>query len=80
MQLETQIREHISKYYEGWTVCEDQTCGQRTRKMGVWGRRCLRQGCKGKVAFEVRSLRDIPASARSKLPFSSTPMRSCTTS
>ncbi|KAJ7708740.1 DNA polymerase alpha catalytic subunit [Mycena rosella] len=52
MQLETQIRQHISKYYEGWTVCEDPTCGHRTRKMGVWGRRCLKQGCKGKVTFE----------------------------
>ncbi|KAJ7460715.1 DNA polymerase family B-domain-containing protein [Mycena latifolia] len=52
MQLETQIREHISKYYEGWTVCEDPTCGHRTRKMGVWGRRCLQQGCRGKVTFE----------------------------
>ncbi|KAJ6561161.1 DNA polymerase family B-domain-containing protein [Mycena vulgaris] len=52
LQLETQIREHISKYYEGWTVCDDPTCGHRTRKMGVWGRRCLQRGCRGKVTFE----------------------------
>lgn len=51
-QLETQIREHIGRYYEGWTVCDDPTCGNRTRMMGVYGRRCLRQGCRGTVAFE----------------------------
>jgi len=48
-QLESQIREHVAKYYEGWTVCDD---GHRTRKMGVWGRRCLQQNCRGKVTFE----------------------------
>ncbi|TCD69077.1 DNA-directed DNA polymerase alpha catalytic subunit pol1 [Steccherinum ochraceum] len=52
VQLESQIREHISKYYEHWTVCNDQTCGNRTRSMGVYGRRCLRQGCRGTVTFE----------------------------
>lgn len=56
MQLETQIREYISKYYEGWTICDDATCGNRTRMMGVYGRRCLKQGCRGTVAFEVRIL------------------------
>ncbi|KZT09817.1 uncharacterized protein LAESUDRAFT_756049 [Laetiporus sulphureus 93-53] len=52
VQLETQIREHINKYYEGWTVCDDPTCGNRTRMMRVYGRRCLRQGCAGSVSFE----------------------------
>ncbi|KAL6306263.1 DNA polymerase alpha catalytic subunit [Sparassis latifolia] len=52
VQLETQIREHIAKYYEGWTVCDDPTCGNRTRMMGVYGRRCLRHGCRGAVMFE----------------------------
>ncbi|KAF7320311.1 DNA polymerase [Mycena kentingensis (nom. inval.)] len=52
MQLETQIRLHINKYYEGWTVCGDDSCGHRTRKMGVFGRRCLQRNCQGKVAFE----------------------------
>lgn len=55
-QLETQIREHIGRYYEGWTVCDDPTCGNRTRMMGVYGRRCLRQGCRGTVAFEVSGI------------------------
>ncbi|KAJ7493343.1 hypothetical protein B0H11DRAFT_2006017 [Mycena galericulata] len=44
MQLETQIRGHISKYYEGWT-------------MGVWGRRCLQRSCRGKVTFEYSDAR-----------------------
>lgn len=53
MQLDTQIRALISRYYEGWTECNDRTCGYRTRMMGVYGRRCLRPGCQGTVAFEV---------------------------
>ncbi|KII85843.1 hypothetical protein PLICRDRAFT_298164 [Plicaturopsis crispa FD-325 SS-3] len=51
-QLEVQIRAHIAKYYEGWVTCDDPTCGHRTRMMGVYGRRCLRPGCRGTVAFE----------------------------
>ncbi|KIM44768.1 hypothetical protein M413DRAFT_442728 [Hebeloma cylindrosporum] len=51
-QLEVQVREHIAKFYEGWTVCDDPTCDNRTRMMGVYGRRCLRSGCKGHVTFE----------------------------
>ncbi|KAF8966275.1 DNA polymerase alpha catalytic subunit [Flammula alnicola] len=51
-QLEVQIRDFIAKYYEGWTVCDDPTCDNHTRMMGVYGRRCLRSGCKGKVTFE----------------------------
>ncbi|EKM50078.1 uncharacterized protein PHACADRAFT_213841 [Phanerochaete carnosa HHB-10118-sp] len=52
VQLEVQIRAHVARYYEGWTICKDQTCGGRTRMMGVYGRRCLRPACKGIVAFE----------------------------
>ncbi|KAK0207637.1 hypothetical protein IW262DRAFT_1418425 [Armillaria fumosa] len=52
LQLEAQIRGHISTYYDGWTVCDDTTCRNRTRMMGVYGRRCLKQECRGKVAFE----------------------------
>ena len=32
-QLEVQIREHIAKYYEGWTLCDDPTCNYSTRMM-----------------------------------------------
>jgi hypothetical protein len=53
IQLECQIREHINKYYEGWTVCDDPTCGNRARMMGVYGRRCLKEWCRGSVTFEV---------------------------
>jgi DNA polymerase alpha subunit A len=52
VQLEVQVRAAIARYYEGWTVCDDPTCGQRTRAMSVYGRRCLRTGCRGTVAFE----------------------------
>ena len=52
-QLEVQIREHIAKYYEGWTICDDPTCNYSTQMIGVYGRYCLRSGCKGKVAFKV---------------------------
>jgi len=56
VQLVAQIREHISKYYEGWTICDDPTCGNRTRMMSVYGRRCLRPGCRGTVAFEYSDM------------------------
>ncbi|KAF9219738.1 hypothetical protein BS17DRAFT_760418 [Gyrodon lividus] len=51
-QLEVQIRACIGRYYEGWTVCDDATCGHRTRSMGVYGRRCVRPGCRGNARFE----------------------------
>lgn len=56
-QLEHQIRQHSSKYYEGWLVCDDQACGNRTRQMSVYGYRCLgpqtlAHGCLGKMRFE----------------------------
>lgn len=56
IQLELQIRDHIGKYYEQWTTCDDPTCGNRTRSMCVYGRQCLRQGCRGRVSFEVQFL------------------------
>ncbi|KAI0255725.1 DNA polymerase alpha catalytic subunit [Lactifluus subvellereus] len=52
IQLECQIRERIHKYYEGWTICDDPTCGNRARMMGVYGRRCLKDWCRGEVSFE----------------------------
>jgi len=56
VQLENRIRAHISRYYLGYTICDDDTCGARTRMMGVYGRRCLglmKEGCKGTVKLEV---------------------------
>jgi len=52
LQLEAQIRAHIARYYEKWTVCDEQTCTNRTRSMGVYGKRCLKPGCRGRVTFE----------------------------
>ncbi|KAJ8662546.1 hypothetical protein O0I10_001507 [Lichtheimia ornata] len=46
------MRSYIRKYYEGWLVCDDATCGSRTRMMSVFGRRCLREGCHGSVKRE----------------------------
>jgi DNA polymerase alpha subunit A len=56
-QLECQIKQHISKYYAGWLVCNDATCGQRTRQMSVVDRRCMgpkghAYGCSGHMKFE----------------------------
>jgi DNA polymerase alpha subunit A len=56
-QLEHQIRQQTSRYYEGWLVCDDQACGNRTRQMSVYGHRCLGpkglgQGCLGKMQYE----------------------------
>lgn len=56
-QLESQIRSQTAKYYEGWLVCDDSACGNRTRQMSVYGRRCLgprgrAEGCLGRMAYE----------------------------
>jgi DNA polymerase alpha subunit A len=56
-QLEHQIRQQTSKYYEGWLVCDDQACGNRTRQVSVYGHRCLgprglAQGCLGRMHYE----------------------------
>lgn len=57
-QLEAQIREQTSSYYEGWLVCSDETCGKRTRQMSVYGTRCLGPmgradgQCRGRMSYE----------------------------
>ena len=56
-QLEHQIRQQTSKYYEGWLVCDDASCGNRTRQMSVYGHRCLGPkglgiGCLGRMSYE----------------------------
>ncbi|KAF7726453.1 DNA-directed DNA polymerase alpha catalytic subunit pol1 [Apophysomyces ossiformis] len=52
MQLVAMIRSVIRRYYHGWLICEDDTCGQRTRMMSVFGRRCLSEGCHGAMKRE----------------------------
>ncbi|KIJ54743.1 hypothetical protein M422DRAFT_24648 [Sphaerobolus stellatus SS14] len=57
MQLELQIRQHIAKYYEGWTECNDATCRNRTRMMSVYGRRCMKPNCRGVATLEYSDLK-----------------------
>jgi DNA polymerase alpha subunit A len=57
LQLESQIRQHLARYYAGWLICDDSACGQRTRQMSVYGSRCLgpkglAQGCTGMMRYE----------------------------
>ncbi|KAI1155061.1 hypothetical protein F4825DRAFT_409444 [Nemania diffusa] len=62
-QLEHAIRAQTSRYYEGWLVCNDPSCGNRTRQLSVGGTRCLgpkglASDCKGRMRYEY-SERDI---------------------
>lgn len=62
-QVERAIRLATAKYYEGWLVCDDSSCGNRTRQMSVYGSRCLgpkglARDCLGRMRYEV-SERDI---------------------
>ncbi|KAI0024918.1 hypothetical protein F4780DRAFT_483145 [Xylariomycetidae sp. FL0641] len=61
-QVERAVRAHAARYYEGWLVCDDAACGQRTRQLAVYGARCLgprglATGCQGRMRYE-RSERD----------------------
>ncbi|KAK0558719.1 DNA-directed DNA polymerase alpha catalytic subunit pol1 [Tilletia horrida] len=49
VQLELAIRAHVARYYAGWNVCSEPSCGARTRMTGVYAKRCLVGGCKGRV-------------------------------
>lgn len=56
-QLEYQIRSLTTKYYDAWLVCDDTQCGNRTRQMSVYGKRCLgpkghASGCRGVMSYE----------------------------
>ena len=56
-QMESQIRAQTSQYYEGWLVCDDPSCGNRTRQISVYGHRCLgpqgrAEGCLGHMSYE----------------------------
>lgn len=57
-QLEHALRTVTSSYYDAWLVCDDPSCGARTRSMSVYGHRCLgpnglAQGCLGRMGWEV---------------------------
>ncbi|AEO69584.1 574569cc-4c6e-40cc-970a-558d0cd7ff86 [Thermothielavioides terrestris] len=62
-QVEAALRAQTARYYEGWLVCDDASCGNRTRQMGVYGARCLgpkglARDCLGRMRYEVGE-RDI---------------------
>ncbi|KAH9884539.1 hypothetical protein F4778DRAFT_553714 [Xylariomycetidae sp. FL2044] len=62
-QVEHAIRAATSRYYEGWLVCDDPSCGNRTRQMTVYGARCLgpkglASGCLGRMRYEYTE-RDV---------------------
>ena len=51
-QLESQIRQHLTRYYENWLICDEPACATRTRQMNVYGKRCLITGCRGQMTQE----------------------------
>ena len=57
-QVEAAIRTQVARYYEGWLVCDDSSCGMRTRQMSVYGKRCLgpkglARDCSGRMRYEI---------------------------
>ncbi|ORX49875.1 hypothetical protein DM01DRAFT_363903 [Hesseltinella vesiculosa] len=52
-QVVLAIRAKINHYYQGWLLCDDDTCNSRTRMMSVFGRRCLAKDCPGTMSREV---------------------------
>jgi DNA polymerase alpha subunit A len=48
-QLESQIRPHLTQYYENWLQCDEPACAIKTRQMNVYGKRCLMAGCRGQM-------------------------------
>jgi DNA polymerase alpha subunit A len=56
-QVEYQIRQITAKYYDAWLMCDDSACGNRTRQVSVYGKRCLgpkglAKGCRGVMHYE----------------------------
>ncbi|KAM0750832.1 hypothetical protein T439DRAFT_289087 [Meredithblackwellia eburnea MCA 4105] len=56
VQLDLQIRGFISKFYEGWMLCDDASCANRTRMMSVSGKGCLAADCRGQMHYEYTDL------------------------
>ncbi|KAK3400996.1 hypothetical protein B0T20DRAFT_405745 [Sordaria brevicollis] len=63
-QVEAAVRAQTARYYEGWLVCDDSSCGNRTRQISVYGTRCLGSKglahgeCSGRMRYEYTE-RDI---------------------
>ncbi|KAJ1917120.1 DNA-directed DNA polymerase alpha catalytic subunit pol1 [Mycoemilia scoparia] len=47
--LSLQIRSHINKFYQGWTICDEASCEHETQRLHPLARRCTQQGCTGTV-------------------------------
>lgn len=54
LQVKLAIRSYIDQYYNNYYVCDDITCGNRTRMTSVLGRRCVVPSCRGSIKREVR--------------------------
>ncbi|KAL2146027.1 hypothetical protein VTI28DRAFT_5366 [Corynascus sepedonium] len=58
-QVESAVRAQAARYYEAWLVCDDSSCGNRTRQLSVCGgSRCLGprglgHGCTGRMRYEI---------------------------
>jgi DNA polymerase alpha subunit A len=52
-KLTLTIQKLIQKYLDQSVVCDDLGCRERTRNVGVYGRKCLKAHCKGVVDLEV---------------------------
>ncbi|MCJ1449944.1 DNA-directed DNA polymerase alpha catalytic subunit pol1 [Mycoblastus sanguinarius] len=57
-QLEHAIRIQTSRYYDGYLICDDSSCNNRTRQMSVYGHRCLgpkgrAESCLGRMRYEM---------------------------
>ncbi|KAK3899814.1 hypothetical protein C8A05DRAFT_36563 [Staphylotrichum tortipilum] len=57
-QVEAAVRAQTARYYEGWLVCQEAGCGNRTRQVSVAGARCLgprglAHGCPGRMRYEM---------------------------
>ena len=58
-QVALQARRHIGKFYEGWLVCDEPTCGTQTRQLCVQknatGQACVNRGCRGTMVPKYRA-------------------------
>lgn len=54
-QLTLAMRRNISRYYEGWLMCDDASCHNRTRQMSVYGSHCIVGSCRGVMHHEVEA-------------------------
>ncbi|KAJ3221314.1 DNA-directed DNA polymerase alpha catalytic subunit pol1 [Clydaea vesicula] len=54
-QLICLIKKEIGNFSECWLVCDDTSCGCRTRQISIKARKCPVRGCRGFLTFEYGS-------------------------